>query len=73
MEKKLKCVTFTFQDGSTKVLRGQELEDWETICALQSDYLLPGDSDHILAVGYGGLVRGFVPPTAIGEVWQQRR
>jgi len=61
----LKKVTFEFEDGSQKVLEGDELTRWETICYLQSDYLLPGNSTHVLAKGYAGLVQGFVPPEAI--------
>lgn len=65
MEKELVSVVFTFKDGSNKALAGKELEEWEIICYSHSDYLLPGDTDHVLASRYGGIVRGFVPPTAI--------
>jgi len=61
MEKELRKVTFTFEDGSEKVLEGEELNQWEAICFLCSDYLLPGAPDHVLANLYGGLVQGFVP------------
>ena len=63
MEKQLKKVVFEFEDGSQRVLEGDELETWEAICSMKSDYLLPGDSDHVLA--RNGLVRGFVPPWAV--------
>lgn len=63
----LKKVTFEFEDGSQKILEGDELIRWEGICSLQSDYLLPGNCTHVLASGYGGLVQGFVPPEAISK------
>ena len=66
-ELSLKKVTFEFEDGSQKILEGDELSQWMDICYMQSDYLLPGNSTHVLASGYGGLVRGFVPPEAIKE------
>ena len=65
-EKRIKKVLFTFEDGSEKVLEGKELENWEAICLGLSDYLLPGNPDHVLAVGYAGAVLGFVPPEVIG-------
>ena len=65
MEKLLKQVTFTFEDGSERVLEGEELEQWEAICSNHSDYLLPGDMDHVLASSAGGRIRGFVPPGAV--------
>ena len=58
-------VTFIFEDGSQRVLEGEELEAWTTICYLYSDYLLPGAPNHVLAKLFGGIVRGFVPPQAI--------
>lgn len=61
----LKKVTFEFEDGSQKVLEGDELDTWIAICYMQSDYLLPGNASHVLARGYGGLVQGFMPPEAI--------
>jgi len=61
----LKKVTFEFEDGSQRVLEGDELVRWEVICSLQSDYLLPGNVSHVLATGYGGLVQGFMPPEAV--------
>lgn len=64
-EKSLRRVWFEFEDGSRKVLEGGELAQWEAICSELSDYLLPGDTDHVLAQAYGGMVRGFVPPLAI--------
>lgn len=66
-ELNLKKVTFEFEDGSQKVLEGDELTEWETICILQSDYLLPGNSSHVLATGYGGLIQGFVPPESVSK------
>ena len=66
-ELSLKKVTFEFEDGSQRVLEGDELSQWITICYTQSDYLLPGNSTHILAIGYGGLVQGFVPPEVISK------
>jgi len=66
-ELNLKKVTFEFEDGSQRVLVGDELAEWETICYLQSDYLLPGNPSHVLASGYGGLVRGFLPPEAVSK------
>lgn len=66
-EKSLKRVTFTFEDDSERVLVGAELDDWETICSGKSDYLLPGNSQHVLASSAGGLIKGFVPPEAIGK------
>jgi len=63
----LKKVTFEFEDGSQRVLEGDELAEWETICYLQSDYLLPGNPSHVLGSGYGGLVRGFMPPEAVSK------
>ena len=65
MEKPLRKVIFEFEDGSRRILTGRELEAWEVICVIHSDYLLPGDADHVLAKGFGGLVRGFVPPSAV--------
>lgn len=64
-ELELKQVTFTFADGSQKVLKGEELEQWEVICAMHSDYLLPGAPNHILAQMLDGIIQGFVPPEAI--------
>jgi len=66
-ELNLKKVTFEFEDGSQKVLEGDELAEWEMICYLQSDYLLPGNSTHVLASAYSGIVRGFMPPEAVGK------
>ena len=63
----IKQAVFTFVDGSQKTLEGVELEDWETICLMHSDYLLPGGPDYVLAFSYGGLVRGFVPRTALSK------
>ena len=68
MEKQLKKVTFLFEDGTEKILAGEELEIWEGICYAYSDYLLPGGTDYVLATGYMGLVRGFVPGKAVGAV-----
>jgi len=65
VDKQLKKVTFTFEDGSEKVLEGEELVDWEVICSMHSDYLLPGAPDHVLATMYGGIVQGFVPASAV--------
>ena len=45
-----------------RILEGDELGEWVAICYMHSDYLLPGNSSHVLASGYGGLVQGFVPP-----------
>ena len=58
-------MVFEFEDGSQKVLEGDELETWEALCSMKSDYLLPGDTDHVLAQMAGGLIRGFVPPEVI--------
>lgn len=66
-EPDLKRVTFEFEDGSQKVLEGDELAEWIAICYLQSDYLLPGNPSHVLASAYCGLVRGFVPPEAVSK------
>lgn len=63
MEKQLKRVVFEFEDSSQKVLEGGELERWETICGMQSDYLLPGDTNYVLATNR--LVQGFVPAWAV--------
>ena len=63
----LQRVTFTFEDGSEKVLEGDELAKWETICYRKSDYLLPGAPDDVLASRYDGLVRGFVPPSELAK------
>lgn len=65
MEKKLKKVIFTFVDDSERILEGEELTVWKAICAMHSDYLLPGAPDHVLAKLYGGIVQGFVPASAI--------
>ena len=75
MEKELINVTFTFKDGSQRILLGDELVQWEVICLMQSDYLLPGGPDHVLATGHGGLVRGFVPPGALNKedsIWKKK-
>ena len=64
-EKNLRSVTFEFEDGSKKVLEGGELAQWEMLCSEKSDYLLPGDTDHVLAQAFHGLVRGFVPLSAL--------
>ena len=63
MEKIIKRVVFTFEDGSERVLEGEELMDWEVICSFHSDYLLPGGPDYVLASSpdWAGMVRGFVP------------
>lgn len=66
-EKEIKKVVFTFEDGSEKVLEGEELTEWWCICLSQSDYLLPGAPDHVLASMLGGIIRGFVPPSAIQQ------
>ena len=60
-ELELKSVIFTFSDDSQKILRGEELDEWVSICYGHSDYILPGNSSHILAEMFGGVVRGFVP------------
>jgi hypothetical protein len=60
-ELNLKRVTFTFEDDSEKVLEGDELNEWITICYMHSDYLLPGNQSHVLGRLFGGIVRGFVP------------
>lgn len=65
MELELKKVTFQFADGSEKVLEGEELAQWEVICLSHSDYLLPGAPGHVLVSAWGGLVRGFMPKSAI--------
>jgi len=67
MEKELRRVTFAFADGTEKVLKGEELANWEVICYMHSDYLLPGAPDHALAEMCGGLVRGFVPLATIAK------
>jgi len=61
----LKRVTFEFEDGSQRILEGDELSQWIVLCYMQSDYLLPGNPTHVLASGFGGLVQGFMPPEAI--------
>jgi len=61
-------VEFTFSDGTTRVLEGEELDQWAAICFMKSDYLLPCSGRDVLAEGVGGLVRGFVPPE-----WIDRR
>jgi len=63
-DKELVKVTFEFEGGTEKVLEGSELHTWMAICLGQSDYLLPGAEDHVLARGFGGLVQGFVPEEA---------
>ena len=65
MEKELTKVVFTFKDGKELVLKGQELESWELICSLKSDYLLPGDETNVLASTLNGILRGFVPRNAL--------
>ena len=65
-EKEINKVVFTFVDGTEKVLEGKELANWASICGALSDYLLPGNAHHILAVGFGGFILGFVPPQVIG-------
>ena len=64
-ELEISKVVFTFEDGTTKELTGDELHNWEGILLMKSDYLLPGNKDHILASIYGGLVQGFVPPESL--------
>jgi len=46
-EKQIEKVVFTFEGGTEKVLEGEELENWEASCYMKSDYLLPGDADHL--------------------------
>lgn len=60
-------VEFTFKDGTTRVLEGEELDQWAAICFMKSDYLLPGGSEDVLAEGLGGLARGFVPPEYVNR------
>lgn len=67
MEKEIKRVVFTFDDGSEKVLEGDELDNWAAICLAKSDYLLPGGPDDVLASSMSGLIRGFVPPEAVSH------
>lgn len=56
----LKHVTFTFGDGTEKVLEGDELTYWIVTCLLQSDYLLPTHSGAELGTRFRGIVRGFI-------------
>ena len=71
MELEIKKVTFTFADGSEKILEGKELLNWEVICSFHSDYLLPGAPDHILALGHNGVVRGFIPADKVAGTWKK--
>ncbi|GAI00006.1 unnamed protein product [marine sediment metagenome] len=64
-ELELKEVTFKFADGTQRVLTGDELSVWETLCSLKSDFLLPGNSSHVLGSIYEGLIQGFFPPEAL--------
>ena len=57
----LKRVTFEFEDDPKRILEDDELSQWIVLCYMQSDYLLPGNSTHVLASRYGGLVQGFMP------------
>lgn len=66
-DKELVKVTFEFEGGTEKVLEGSELHTWMAICLGQSDYLLPGAEDHVLGQGFGGIVQGFVPPSAFNR------
>ena len=63
----LKRVTFEFEDDTKRILEGDELSQWITICYMQSDYLLPGNSTHVFASRYGGLVQGFMPPEIVNR------
>jgi len=63
----LKRVTFEFEDGTKRILEGDELSQWITICYMQSDYLLPGNPSYVLASGFGGLVQGFMPPEVVNR------
>ena len=67
MAKELKMVVFAFKDGSILTLEGDALDTWESICSFHSDYLLPGDSNMVLASRCGGLIQGFVPPEICKE------
>jgi len=66
-ELELKLVTFTFEDGSQRELRGEELETWIGICYSHSDYLLPGNPTMVIGSMLNGLIWGFVPPEAVTE------
>jgi len=63
----LKRVTFEFEDGTKRILEDDELSQWMVLCYMQSDYLLPGNSTHVLASGFGGLVQGFMPPEVVNR------
>ena len=63
-EQELIKVVFEFQDGTVRELEGKEVNEWHAMLLMQSDYLLPGGEDHVLARGFGGLVQGFVPEEA---------
>lgn len=60
-ELEIKKVTFEFEDGTQKILEGEEFANWRDICGAVSDYLLPGNSTHIFGKAFGGLVQGFMP------------
>lgn len=72
MDKEIKYVTFEFEDGTKKILKGDELLQWQVLCLMKSDYLLPGGPDHVLAEGHGGLVKGWIPEKAThGRIWKK--
>ncbi len=63
MGKDMTKVTFEFEDGSKKIVEGDELIQWAIMCYEKSGFLLPWDTDSVLVEGFGGVVRGFVSPS----------
>ena len=63
--KSLRKVIFEFEDGKALVLEGKSLDNWEYICMVKSDYLLPRHETDVLAKIHGGIVRGFVMKSAL--------
>ena len=68
MEKGITRITFTFEDGKTRTLKGEELNTYKAWSVLLSDYMLPGDEYMVLASWYGGLCRGFASAEALEKL-----
>ena len=68
MINKLKKVVFEFDNGK-KELTGKELENWEFVCSMKSDYIYPFSPTDVLGKKFGGIIMGFFPKDSETEAF----
>ncbi len=59
MAKRIVKIVFEFSDKKKLILKGKELEKYQLICDLYSDYALPVDENSKVYVG--SIIKGFTP------------